>query len=158
MHSIHCIHCVEATYWIVKSVHNHNNWTSIIKDRRGHHNIKVCNQSLAHMEWMRKGLKKTYLTILQKSTRLEDVHKEKKVREQDEENEKDGIKIPPEPPSVWSSLINTLLLCFGQGGKRGADWPRRSVWFQTQRGSDNFVNVWISSYREFWCLFLNCNL
>ena len=58
---------------------------------------------------MRKGLKKTYLTILQKSTRLEDVHKEKKVREQDEENEKDGIKIPPEPPSVWSSLINTFL-------------------------------------------------
>ena len=41
---------------------------------------------------MRKGLKKTYLRILQKSTRLEDVHKEKKVREQDEENKKDGIQ------------------------------------------------------------------
>ena len=62
-------------------------------------------------------MKKTYLTILQKSTRLEDVHKEKKVREQDEENKKDGIQIRPE--AVWSFPINTLLLCFGQGGKRG---------------------------------------
>ena len=33
-------------------------------------------------------MKKTYHRILQKSPRLEDVHKEKKVREQDEENKK----------------------------------------------------------------------
>ena len=32
-------------------------------------------------------MKKTYHRILQKSRRLEDVHKEKKVREQDEEND-----------------------------------------------------------------------
>ena len=40
-----------------------------------------------------------------------------KESEQDEENKKDGIQIRPE--AVWSFPINTLLLCFGQGGKRG---------------------------------------
>ena len=45
-------------------------------------------------------MKKTYLTIPQKSLRLQDVHKEKKVHEQDEEKEKEGIQIRPEALSV----------------------------------------------------------
>ena len=75
-------------------------------------------------------MKKTYLTILQKSTRLEDVHKEKKVREQDEENKKDGIQIRPE--AVWSFPINTLLLVLDRAGKE-VNWKKK---YDVQIGPD----------------------
>ena len=79
---------------------------------------------------MRKGLKKTYHRILQKSPRLEDVHKEKKVREQDEENKKDGIQIRPE--AVWSFPINTLLLVLDRAGKE-VNWKKK---YDVQIGPD----------------------